>query len=134
MKYSTFVYGSAEYTHHTMFQIPICRYYDIPVMCKTLLTSSQAPDAHAAAEIGMHTLIAALFGARAFRCGGLLSTGELYSGEQLVIEMEMIEYIKNVLKNQEFSEESLMVDEIAAVKAGGSFIGRKSTIENFRKE
>ncbi len=134
MKYSTFVYGSVEYIHHTLYQIPLCKHYNIPVMCKTLLTSSKAPDAHAAAEIGTHTLIAALAGARAFRCGGLLSTGELYSGEQLVIEMEMIEYIKNVLKKQEFSEDRLMVDEIAAVKAGGSFIGRKSTIENFRKE
>lgn len=134
MKYSTFVYGSVEYIHHTLFQISLCKHYNIPIMCKTLLTSSKEPDAHAAAEIGMHTLIAALNGARAFRCGGLLSTGEVYCGEQLVIEIEMIEYIKNVLKKQEFSEGKLMVDEIAAVKAGESFIGRKSTIENFRKE
>lgn len=134
MKYSTFVYGSVEYLYHTLYQIPLCRYYGVPIMAKTLLTASKEPDAQAAAEMGIHTLIAALAGARAFRCGGLLSTGEIYSGEQLVIVKEIVEYVKNILKKQEFSEEQLMVDEIEEVGVGQSFIGRKSTIENFRAE
>ena len=134
MKYSTFVYGSVEYTEHTMYQIPLCHFYNIPVMTKTLLTASKQPDAQAAAEIGMHTLFAALMGSRAFRCGGLLSTGELYSGEWLIIVKEMIEYIKKMIQPGEFSEERLMVDEIAEVGPGSSFIGRKSTIEMFKDE
>jgi trimethylamine--corrinoid protein Co-methyltransferase len=134
MKYSTFVYGSVEYTEHTMYQIPLCHFYDIPVMTKTLLTASKQPDAQAAAEIGMHTLFAVLMGARAFRCGGLLSTGELYSGEWLVIVKEMIDYIKKMIQPGEFSEERLMVDEIAAVGPGSSFIGRKSTIQMYKDE
>jgi len=134
MKYTTFVYGSAEYIRHTLHQIALCKYYDIPIMTKTLLTSSKEPDAHAAFEIGVHTLIAALDGARAFRCGGLLSTGEIYCAEQLIIVHEIVEYIKNVLKREEFSEARLMVDEIESVGPGQSFVGRKSTLEYFRKE
>jgi len=134
MKYSTFVYGSAEYTRATLHKIALCNYYNIPIIAKSLLTASKEPDAQAAFEIGVHTLIAALAGARAFRCGGLLSTGEIYCAEQLVIVNEIVEYIKNILKKEEFSEERLMVDEIAEVGPGKSFIGRKSTFENFRKE
>jgi len=134
MKYSTFVYGSAEYARITLYRILLCKYYNIPIMVKTLLTAAKEPDAQAAFEIGTHTLLAALAGARAFRCGGLLNHGELYSAELLVMVCEIIEYIKNILKKEEFSEKRLMIDEIEEVGPGQSFIGRKSTFENFKKE
>jgi trimethylamine--corrinoid protein Co-methyltransferase len=134
MKFSTFVYGSVEYIKHTLYQIPLCKYYDIPIMTKTLLTTSKEPDAHAAFEIGVHTLIAALMGARAFRCGGLLSTGEIYCAEQVVLIHEIVEYIKQLLKREEFSEERLLVDEIMGVEPGKSFAGLQSTLKLFRQE
>jgi trimethylamine--corrinoid protein Co-methyltransferase len=134
MKYSTFVYGSVEYIKHTLYQIPLCQYYNIPIIAKTLLTTAKEPDAHMAAEIGIHTLIAALAGARAFRCGGLLSTGEIYCAEQLMMVYEMIEYIKNLVKKEEFNDARLMADEIASVGPGQSFAGRKSTFDLFKKE
>lgn len=134
MKYSTFVYGSVEYTEHTLYQIPLCHYYNVPVMTKAALTNSKQPDGQAAAEIGMHALFAALMGARAFRCAGLLSSGELYSGEWLVIVKEIVDYIKNILKPQEFSEARLFIDEIAKVGPGSSFIGNKSTVQMFKQE
>jgi trimethylamine--corrinoid protein Co-methyltransferase len=134
MKYTTFVYGSVEYVQHSLHQIALCKYYDLPIIVKSLLTSSQEPDAHAAAEMGIHTLIAGLAGARAFRCGGLLSTGEIYSGEWVVILDEMLQYIRNVLKEEEFSEERLMIQDIIDVGPGGTYVDKKSTYEMFRKE
>jgi trimethylamine--corrinoid protein Co-methyltransferase len=134
MKYTTFVYGSAEDVRGILDKISIHRYFKIPFAVKALLTSGKEPDAHAAFEVGVATLIAALAGARIFRCAGLLTSAEVYSAEMLVIEHEIIEYIKHLLKEEEFSEERLMVDEIAEVGPGQSFIGRKSTLQNFRKE
>lgn len=134
MKYSTFVYGSAEYTRMTLHKLALCRYYGIPLVAKSLNPAGKLPDGQAAFENGVHTLIAALAGARVFRTGGLLSAAEVYSGEILVMAREMIEYIKNVLKKEVFSSKTLMVEEIKAVGPGQSYIGRKSTLENFRKE
>ena len=134
MKYCTFVYGSAEYTRATLHKIALCRHYGIPVIAKTLNTAGKEPDAQAAFEIGAHTLIAALAGARAFRTAGLLSCGEIYSAEIVVIIDEIMEYIRRVLKPEEFSGERLMVDEIRAVGPGQSYIGRDSTFENYRNE
>ena len=134
MKYTTFVYGSVEYIQHSLHQIALCRHYGIPIIIKSLLTSAKEPDAHAAAEMGIHTFITALAGARAFRCGGLLSTGEVYSGEWVVILHEMIEYIKQVLKSEDFSEERLMLRDIVEVGPGGTYVDRRSTYELFRKE
>jgi trimethylamine:corrinoid methyltransferase-like protein len=38
------------------------------------------------------------------------------------------------LREEEFDEARLMVREIESVGPGESFVGRKSTLENFRKE
>jgi trimethylamine--corrinoid protein Co-methyltransferase len=134
MKYTTFVYGSAEDIRGGMDHIALNKYFNIPFSVKSLLTSGKEPDAHAAFEVGVYTLMAALAGARIFRCGGLLTSAEVYSAEMLVIVHEVIEYIKHLLEEEEFSEERLMADEIAAVGPGQSFIGRTSTLQNFRKE
>jgi trimethylamine--corrinoid protein Co-methyltransferase len=125
--------GSVEYIS-TASQIALCKHYGIPIIVKSLLTTAKEPDAHAAAEMGIHTFIAALAGARAFRCGGLLSTGEVYCGEWVVILHEMIEYIKQVLKSEDFSEERLMVRDIVEVGPGGTYVDKRSTYELFRKE
>jgi trimethylamine--corrinoid protein Co-methyltransferase len=134
MRYSTFVYGSAEYTRTTLHKIALCNYYDIPVIAKSLNTAAKEPDAQSAFEVGQHSLIAALAGARAFRTGGLLSAGEIYSGEMLVIIKEIFDYLKNVIGDEPFSEDRLMEDEIREVGPGQSFVGRKSTFDNFRNE
>jgi trimethylamine--corrinoid protein Co-methyltransferase len=134
MRWCTFVYGSAEYTRATLHKIALCRHYGIPVIAKALNTAGREPDAQAAFEIGTHTLIAALAGARAFRTAGTLSSCEIYSAEILVITGEIMEYVRNVLKPEEFSDERLMVDEIRAVGPGQSYIGRDSTYERFRSE
>jgi trimethylamine--corrinoid protein Co-methyltransferase len=134
MKYTTFVYGSAEYTRATLHKIALCSHYGIPVIAKSLNTAGKEPDAHAAFEVGAHTLVSALAGARAFRTGGTLSCCEIYSSEMVVIASEIFQYLKNVLKGEEFSDARLMAEEIAAVGPGESYIGRRSTFENFRKE
>jgi trimethylamine--corrinoid protein Co-methyltransferase len=134
MKYTTFVYGSVEYIQHSLHQMALCSHYGIPIIIKSLLTSAKEPDAHAAAEMGIHTFITALAGARAFRCGGLLSTGEVYSGEWVVILHEMIEYIKQVLKEEEWSEERLMIQDIVDVGPGGTYVDKRSTYELVRQE
>ncbi len=128
-KYSAFVYGSAEDIRCALDKISIHKYYNMPFVVKSLLTSGKEPDAHAAFEVGVFTLIAALAGARVFRCGGLLTSAEVYSAEMLVIVYEIVEYIKTLLREEEFSEEQLMVGEIEAVGPGQSFIGRKSTLD-----
>jgi trimethylamine--corrinoid protein Co-methyltransferase len=48
--------------------------------------------------------------------------------------MEIVEYVRQVLKSEAFNEDRLMVDEIKAVGPGQSYIGRKSTFDNFKRE
>jgi trimethylamine--corrinoid protein Co-methyltransferase len=52
----------------------------------------------------------------------------------VVILHEMIEYIKQVLKSEDFNEERLMVRDIMEVGPGGTYVDKRSTYELFRRE
>jgi trimethylamine:corrinoid methyltransferase-like protein len=73
MKYASFVYGSAEDLLGTLYQFQLNKYFGIPFVAKSLLTTSKHPDAHAAAEKSAHTMAATLAGAR---CKGTGANGK----------------------------------------------------------
>jgi trimethylamine--corrinoid protein Co-methyltransferase len=134
MKYAAFVYGSPEDLLATLFQIQFNAFYGIPLVAKSLLTTSKWPDAHAAAEKAAHTVAAALMGARIFTCAGLLSVDEIYSAEQLVIDHEIVQYAKRVCQGYELGEETLAVQAIEEVALGrGNFLEHPTTLANYRK-
>ncbi|MGQ9632543.1 MAG: trimethylamine methyltransferase family protein [bacterium] len=133
MRYGSFVYGSPEDLLATLIQIQLNEFYGIPVVAKSLLTTSQEPDGHAAAEKAAHTIVAALAGARIFTNAGLLSVDEIYSAEQVVIDNEIVEYVKRVVRGFEFDEEHLAVDAIKGVGLGGEFLSHESTLRNYRE-
>jgi trimethylamine--corrinoid protein Co-methyltransferase len=132
MKYGSFVYGSPEDLLGTMFQVQLNRHYGIPTVAKSLLTNSKLPDAQAAAEMGAHTLAAALAGARIFTSAGLLAVDEIFSAEQVVIDCEIVQYARRVVEGFEFSEDALGVTAIQEVGIGGHFLDHPTTIQKFR--
>ena len=132
MKFGTFVYGSPEDTLGTLLQIQLNDFYQIPVVAKSLLTTSQLPDAHAAAEKAAHTVIAALAGARMFTNAGLLSVDEIFSAEQLVIDYEIVQYAKQLIKGEQLNDETLAVEAISEVGVGGTFLDHDTTLAHFR--
>jgi trimethylamine--corrinoid protein Co-methyltransferase len=132
MKYGSFVYGSPEDTLATLIQVQLNARYGIPVVAKSLLTNSQQPDGQAAAEKAAHTLAAALAGARIFTNAGLLSVDEVYSPAQLVIDNEIVQYVRRVVEGFEFSEEAMAVDAIREVGPGGHFLDHPTTVAHCR--
>jgi trimethylamine--corrinoid protein Co-methyltransferase len=132
MRHGSFVYGSPEDLLATMFQVQLNRYYGIPVVAKSLLTTSKMPDAQAAAEKSAHTLAAALAGARIFTCAGLLAVDEIFSAEQLVIDNEIVRYVGRVCQGYELSEDTLAADIISEVGPAGNFLRHRSTRDHHR--
>jgi trimethylamine--corrinoid protein Co-methyltransferase len=132
MKYSTFVYGSAEDTRGTIDKLAIHTALGLPLVAKSLLTGAKEVDAQSAHEVGVYTTMAALAGCRTFRCAGLLSSAELYSAEKLVVDYEIVQYIRRTLEPEEFSDETLLADEIAAIQPGQSFLEHPSTFKFYK--
>lgn len=132
MRYAAFVYGSPEDLLATLIQAQLNARYGIPLVAKSLLTTSKQPDAHAAAEKAAHTLAAAFAGARIFTCAGLLAVDEVFSAEQLVIDHEIVQHVRRVCQGFEFSDETLAVPAIEEVGVGGNFLGHDTTIAHYR--
>ncbi len=133
MKFGAFVYGSPEDVLATLFQVQLNAFYKIPVVAKCLLTTSQLPDAHAAAEKAVHTALAALSGARIFTNAGLLSVDEIFSAEQAVIDYEIVQYVAQLLKGHRLDSDAFAADAIEEVAlAGRQFLDHDLTLEHFR--
>lgn len=132
MQHASFVYGSPEDLLATAMQISLNGRYGIPTVAKSLLTTAKEPDAHAAAEKMANTLAAGLQGARIFTNAGLLAIDEIFSGEQLVIDYEIVQYVRRVLEGFEFDTPSLGQDVIRDAAYSGRYIEHDSTLENFR--
>ncbi len=132
-KYGSFVYGSPEDILGTLFQIQLNKRYGIPVVAKSLLTSSNEIDTQLGSEIMAHTITAALAGARIFTGAGLLAIDEVYSAEKLVLDNEVVNYVKSLVNGFNFSDESLSLDIIKDVGIGGEFLSHQSTLSDFKK-
>ncbi len=132
-KYASFVYGSPKDIIGTLFQIQLNRRYGIPVVAKSLLTASTGIDVQMAAEVMGHTMTAALAGARIFTCAGLLAIDDVFSAEALVLDYEIVQYVKNVVDGFRFSDEYLSTSIIKDVGIGGEFLSHDSTLNDFRE-
>lgn len=133
MKYGLFVYGSAEDTLGTLYQSQINKYFEIPLVAKSLLTTGKLPDAHAAAEKAAHTMVGALCGATMFSNAGLLSVDEVYSVEQIVIDYEIVKFCKRVVDGNNFDEKLSAVEVIKEISFSGTFMTHDTTLFNYKE-
>ena len=67
-----------------------------------------------------------------FDGAGLLAIDEVYSGEKLVIDYKVVQYVKNLVEGFRFSDEYLSIDIIKEVGIGGEFVSHDSTLKDFR--
>jgi len=116
-----------------MMQIEINRFLGWPVMAKSLHTCGKTPDAQSAAEKMGYTMTSALAGARAFNAAGLLSVDETFSLEQVVIDWEIVQYVRALCEGDRFGTDSLFLDAVEELARGGSFLEHDSTLAHYRE-
>jgi len=133
-KYGNVVYSSVEDIIKTIYQVSINSYYNIPNVGTSLVTMAKLSDSQAGFEKGIHTMIAAMLGIKAFRAPGLLDLDNQYSYEQLFIDYEMVKIIEEIIKKRDFDTGKILIDKIMEVNPGGSFIDSEDTFLNFKKE
>lgn len=134
MRYAAFVYGSAEDCIGTLYQVQLNRYFGIPLVAKSLLTTGKGVDAHSAGEKAAHTMAAVLAGAYVFSNAGLLCVDEIYSVQQLLIDWEIVQYCTRVLRGYEFDEKLEVLEEIEALGHSGTYLDHDSTLTHFRRD
>jgi trimethylamine---corrinoid protein Co-methyltransferase len=123
-----------DYLRLMVLSINLAKRYGIKSpMAKAMLTSSKQPDAQAAAEKAAAMLAAAYAGAGTCVAIGALSTAEIHSPIQVMIDMEIFSWVKACAKPVDFSEDDFLLDVIDRVGPNGSFIGEDSTVSRFRE-
>ncbi len=111
----------------------LAQYYNLPSEIEISCTQSKTLDAQAGFEKAVG-LIAHLMAKPDIALGlGALEGARITSAEALVIDNEIIDYTLKFMEGLEVNEKTMAVEIIEKVGPGGSFLGQKHTVENFRE-
>lgn len=102
-----------------------------------LETASAAMDEQAAFEKMAHGLLGALQGARTFYCAGSLCVDDLFSAVQFVMDLEMVNYIRQLVEafdpHPDIINTDGLYEECRDVSLGNDmFISHVNTVKRFR--
>ena len=109
----------------------VSRRYGLPALALAGGTDSKIPDQQAAAEAALTMLADVLMGGNIIHDLGYIESGLTYSFAQLAVCNQIVSWIKAYTSEIEVSDETLALDEIAAVGAGGSHLATKHTQKHF---
>jgi len=127
-------FGSPEQILMGLASVQLGRYYKLPVGTNTGLSDAICPDSQSGVEKGVTSVLALLAGCNIFGHQGIAGPDQGASLVQLLIDDEMIGYIKRIKRGFVVNDETLLFDEIKKVGVGGNYLIADSTLNNFRNE
>lgn len=111
----------------------VANYYHLPSEVEVSCTLSKTLDAQAGFEKAVG-LISHLMATPDIALGlGSLEGARVTSAEALVLDNEIVDYALKFIEGLEVNEVTMAVDIIEKVGPGGTFLGQKHTVENFRE-
>jgi len=111
------------------------QFYRCPTGIHAGKTDACVPNAQAGFEKALSTLVPVLFGAVGIGTLGQVNVaGITYSPVQLVIDNEIVAYIRRILRGFDVTRQTLAVDLIHEVGPGGNYLSHPHTALNFRRE
>ncbi|MGD2175537.1 MAG: trimethylamine methyltransferase family protein [Candidatus Brocadiaceae bacterium] len=133
MKFGTIAYGTPRHVLAHLFGVRVNRYYGADTRtCKAFHTNALRPDAHSISQRAAFGALAALSGARNFTFGGMLGIDKIFSAEQLLIDVEIVEYLEHLVGGLESDEAARAFEVIDAVGPGGDFLTHPGTLAGYR--
>lgn len=132
MKSGAPAFGTPEYAKAVLAGGQLARRYALPYRTSNVNTAN-CVDAQSAWESEMSLWSAVLaHGNMIKHSGGWLEGGLCASFEKLIIDMEMVQMMAEVLQPIEVNEDSLGLEAIREVGAGGHFFGTSHTLKRYR--
>ncbi len=125
-------YNSIEGLMAHMIQVEMSRWLDLPNFGFGGTTDSQAVDVQMGMEVAELTFLVMQAGSNLNHDVGYLDFGLTGSLEQIVITDEFVAMNRRFLKGIEISPETLALDTIAEVGAGGHFMTQEHTYQHVR--
>jgi trimethylamine--corrinoid protein Co-methyltransferase len=126
-------YSAPEFMLHCMGMAELAHYYyRLPVWGFSGCSDAKLPDMQAGIESALWVLWTALSGANLVHDVGYLESGLTCSCEMMVINNEIIGFVRRLLQGIPITPQTLALDVIDQVGPGGSFLATKHTKESFR--
>jgi len=140
MKSSMIAFGSAEYLTALLTRWKVRQFYHTPRGCaESMMTSAKLPDEHAAAEKAALTALTTTAGWRRVEGAGMLFADEIFSPQQLVIDLEIRDYIEKSLRGGPAStgQGDRTIEDICQLVSqglgGSGFLDAPNTLEHWRE-
>jgi trimethylamine--corrinoid protein Co-methyltransferase len=131
---ASLVFGSPEQAIFGVMATQMAKHYGFPVGVNVGLTDAKLPDAQSGFEKGMTLLLGVLAGADVFGGMGIAGCDQGFSLPQLVIDDEIIGFIKRVFSGADVDASTTLVDLVDRVGIGGSFLTEDHTLMNWRSQ
>lgn len=96
--------------------------------CPAFQTNAVYPDAHSLTTRTAFATVGALNGIRHFGYAGLLGIDKIFSDEQLILDLEIVRYLRHLVQPVAFSDETLGFEILKEAGPGGSFFTHPSTV------
>jgi trimethylamine--corrinoid protein Co-methyltransferase len=134
MRTAAISFGSPEQGLMAVAMTQIAKSYGLPVYVNVGLGDSNLVDAQAGLDKGMTFLLGALAGGDLLGHMGIAGADQGASLPQLVVDDEMIAYVKRVLRGFKVDEGTMAVDLIEEVGHHGNHLAQPHTAQHFRTE
>jgi trimethylamine---corrinoid protein Co-methyltransferase len=134
MRYLTARLGAMETIMMGCAYAQIGKYYGLPTHMYLGLSDSKTVDAQAGFESGIGITLGALAGINMISGPGMLDFENCQSFEKLVIDDAICGMALRLVRGIEVNDQTLVVDLIRKVGAGGHYLAQKHTMEWLSKE
>ncbi len=136
MRAGAIAMGTPEHAIGWFMADQICRYYNVAGFdfCPAFQTNAVAADAHSMTTRTAFATAGALYGVRGFGYGGQLGIDKIFSAEQLILDTEIIRYLRHLVAPISFSSATEAVDMLREVGPGGDFLTHPSTLAACRSQ
>ncbi len=114
--------------------IKLAQYYQLPSLVGGGISDSKIPDAQTGYEYAMNSLLGSLAGGNIVYGAGALEMGLTIDFAKLVMDVDMIAYIKRILQGYSLTDEQLAVDLIKQVGPAGEFMSAEHTFLHMREQ
>lgn len=127
-------YGSPEASLHTAAAVDLARYLGLPFMGTAGASDAKLVDAQAGAEAAVQVLASVLSGPSLVHDVGFLDCADIGSLGYLVLVDEIIGMAARFMRGIQVNRETIMMDLIAKVGPGGTFINQPESVSLCRRE
>jgi trimethylamine--corrinoid protein Co-methyltransferase len=134
MAMGTPIYGCPEYRLVLSACADLYHYYGIPMWGTAGVSDAHCLDQQAGIETAISLLMAGLDGANLVHDVGYLGQGLIGSAAAIVMNAEIISYVKRILRGFDIGPDRIGLDVIQQVGPGGSFLTTDQTRALHRRE